>query len=93
MARPEEDGIQEEPLGCRRHRSKVGVVGKRDDVAPAQDLVEDQRLAGHEFERLRPAKPADEQVARGEIHEVAAVGRLERCQDQVRGDQRENLAR
>ncbi len=63
MAGPEEDRVEEEPLGSRRHRAVVGVVGKGDDVSFAQTLVKDQRLAGHQLEGLGPAEPADEQVA------------------------------
>ena len=40
-----------------------------------------------------PAKPADQQVACGKVHQVSAVGRLERGENQVGVDQRENLGR
>ena len=93
MARPEEDGVEEEPLRSRRHRPVVGVVGKGDDVSFAQTLVKDQGLAGHQLEGLRPAEAADEQVAWGEVHEVATIGRLERSENQVGVDQGEDLGR
>ena len=36
MPRPEEDRVEKEPLGSRRHRAIVGVVGECDDVPFAQ---------------------------------------------------------
>lgn len=81
MARPEKHGVQEESLRGWSHRTKVRVVRECDDVPRAESLIEDERHAGHQLERARPAKTAHEQVAAGEIHEVAAIGRFKRRQD------------
>ena len=93
MPRAQENGVQEQALGGRRHGPVIGVVGERDDVSVAGTLVEHQRFAGHEFERLGPAKPAREQVAGGEIDEVPSVRRLERGENQLGIDQGQDLGR
>src|SRR5437867_1408617 len=51
-------GVQEQALNLRTHGAKVRIVRKRDHVAVAKRLVQDEWLAGELLERFGPAEAA-----------------------------------
>jgi len=73
MAGAEEDRVEEESPGDGGHRPVVRVVVEGHDVAAARRLIDDQRLARGQLQRLGPAEAAGQEFMAGERRRVVAV--------------------